>query len=217
MKMLKCFISYNRDFCNKLEQKFAAFFSEPSPVLELKKILEECVDGLPDGASILEPGGIDRPQLKKSERYQYEGLDVEERSTCYDVYDSFYVRSIEEPLPKKYDLIVSRALLEHVPDNRRAFRAMGDGLKVGGKMVHFIPCGNHPYSLLTRLVGNRLQKILIKLIKPQSQKTGYKVYFNYCSPRKIRSLLEGNSVHVLHSQSYWGASEYFKFFVPFFF
>jgi 2-polyprenyl-3-methyl-5-hydroxy-6-metoxy-1,4-benzoquinol methylase len=128
-------------------------------------------------------GGIDRPLLEKSTTYRYIGLDIEHRDSCEEVYDQFIVQSVEHPLPGQFDLIISRTLLEHVPDNRKSFQSMANALKPGGSMVHYIPCGFHPYSLATRLVGHRLQNILIRKLRPGAASvTGYKAFYHKCTP-----------------------------------
>ena len=70
---------------------------------------------------MLEIGGIDRPLLERSSRFRYDGLDIEYREQCEDIYDNFYVQSTEKSIENKYDLIISMTLLEHVRDNDASF------------------------------------------------------------------------------------------------
>jgi hypothetical protein len=39
-------------------------------------------------------GGIDRPLLKRSDEYEYVGIDIEEQPTCYEKYDTFIFQSL---------------------------------------------------------------------------------------------------------------------------
>lgn len=166
---------------------------------------------------ILEVGGSSRPFLPKGSGAEYVGLDIDQVVSNTGVYDRWMVRSVEEPIPGTYDLVFSAYLLEHVPDNRRSMANMAGCLEPGGHLICVFPCGCHPYSLATRLVGNRMQQWLIRVLRPESLgRTGYPVHFDQCTPGAFGKLLEQNGLQVEKQVIAWGASSYFDFFVPFF-
>lgn len=164
---------------------------------------------------VLEVGGIDRPFLKKGSGFEYVGMDVEHRPKCDEVYDEFHVQSIEESLAGQFDLIISRMVLEHVPDNEKSWAVIFACLKPGGKAIHIFPSGLHPYSMATRLVGNRLQRKLIGLYRPTAKDiTGYPAYYDNCNPSKLEKLLTRKGYSNIDLRVNYSASEYFNFFFP---
>ena len=178
----------------------------------MKRMQEDLDRGL---KRVLEAGGIDRPLLCRGQGYLYVGLDVEHREACDHLYDEFLLQSIESPIPGAYDLIVSMTMLEHVPDNRASMVSMYAALRPGGRMHHYVPSANHPYSLLLRLIPTRVQNILIKQLRPEyAGKTGYAVHFDHCTAQKMRRLLQEVGFSDIDIQTGYRANDYFSFFVP---
>lgn len=216
MQFARKLIDANRSASQWVVQRFPSFFEAPNSISELERQLSRVIWARAD-CRILECGGIDRPLLEKSPQYEYDGLDIEYQPTCKEVYDHFFVQSVEEELPGRYDLIISKTLIEHVPDNRKTWTSIFQGLVPGGETLHYIPCKNHPYSLATRLVGNKLQRKLIRLIRAEHQAvTGYKTFFDRCTPRALRRELERQGFKEISVQPYWDAEDYFAFFFPVF-
>lgn len=90
-------------------------------------------------------------------------------------------------------------------------------LKPGGVSVHLFPLGSNPSSILTRMVGNKLQKKLISIIKPNSVAvTGYPVYFDKCDSVSLKRFFKENCAIKYRVKYFYGASEYFYFFFPFY-
>ena len=216
--MLKSFIQINRRWCDAFSSKFSGLFwpehtrawFEEAVKAEIKRLKSY---GKP--FSILEVGGIDRPFLEKGKGFEYVGMDIERRPQCDEVYDCFFVQSIEEPLEKQYDLILSRMVLEHVPNNTRSWASIHRALKPGGKAIHIFPSGYHPFSLVTRLVGNHWQKRLIRLFRPSAASvTGYPAFYNRCSPHALRHTLRQSGFVEADLRTNYAATGYFKFFFP---
>lgn len=186
--MLKRFVHYNRKAVRWLEGRYPKTFGGPSFVDDLRAVVLSDISALSPSV-VLEVGGINRPLLKKSSVYQYVGLDIEEQASCHGVYDQFIVQSVERTLPVSADLILSMTLMEHVPDNAAAVRSMFSALRDGGATHHYIPSKWHPYAVATRIVSPRMQKRLIKLLRPETvDVTGYPTFFNYCSPKAMSAL-----------------------------
>ncbi len=191
---------------------------EDDVVSDMRELLLESLEARSDQEGktrILEVGGTSRPFLPRDDKYLYHGLDIDDTSATDEKYDHFHLQSVAEPIDGEYDLIFSKYLLEHVDDNTAAFKAMANCLSEGGEMVHLIPCGWHPYSVATRLIGNRMQRMLIRILRPESVGfTGYPAFYDSCTVNGIRRQLEQNGLEVETLKPYWGASEYFAFFVP---
>jgi SAM-dependent methyltransferase len=213
MSMVRRLATANRERCRALERRFPRFFATPSYLRELERRIERDLDQTP--GDVLEVGGIDRPLLKKNERYTYDGLDVEERERCHQIYDTFLVQSIEEPLDRYYQLVFSTTVLEHVPDNRAAFESMYRALVPGGTIHHYTPSKNHPYALCLRLVGPRLQRLLIRHLRPNAVAvTGYPAFFDYCTPKQMRELALRTGFSDVDVKPYYRGTDYFAFFIP---
>jgi len=215
-RLIKRSADWNREICDGLCRKFPRSFGSESYVDELmKRINETLVSEKP--STVLEVGGIDRPLLRKGHGYRYDGLDIEERESCYAIYDEFLVQSIEAPVGGGYDMIVSITLLEHVPENSAAIKNIYDALKPGGITHHYIPAKGHPYALALRLVGPVWQKRLIRLLRSQTVNvTGYPTYFDHCSVREMKTLFEENGFADIEIRAFYRANDYFAFFIPFY-
>ena len=212
-RSLRQFVNSNRSICRSLENRFTKQDSSTGYRSLLLARINAAVG--PNTNSILEVGGIDRPLLRKSPQYRYLGLDLDATESCERIYDTFMIGSIESPLKVTVDMIISITLLEHVPDNRSAMRSIFNGLNPGGSMHHYLPSANHPYAICLRLVGPRLQRLLIRWLRPGSQEvTGYPAYFDHCTPRKMLHLCESTGFQQIQVKSLYDASDYFAFFVP---
>jgi hypothetical protein len=215
---MKSFILANKDFCEKLVGWFPIFFrDEGGHKARLKTKLDElCITHNPK--TLMDVGSANRPMLERSPDYVLTGLDIEELEGCDDLYDIFVVQSIEMPVQAKQDLIYSNAVLEHVPDNNAAIYSIYEGLNVGGTTAHYLPCKNHPYALILRVVGKRLQKVIIRKLRPWAslETTGYPTYFNYCSPGQMVRLFEKAGFSNVEIDVLYRANGYFKFFFPVF-
>jgi SAM-dependent methyltransferase len=215
--MVKSFIRANRKASEDLIQKFPSFFSisdsyNKELMLRIRRAIAR--DNKP---VILEAGGIDRPLLEKSDDYVYVGLDIENKERCYDVYDQFIVQSIEQPVDGCFDVIISKTLLEHVPDNKASIKSMYNSLKPGGTMHHYIPAKWHPYSIALRLVGPTLQRKLIARLRPAAvDVTGYQAFFNHCSVGQMKRLCKKAGFIDVDVKPYFRANDYFAFLVPMF-
>ena len=216
MGIIRRFISTNRKYSKMLEMKYPNFFKYASYRDELLRRITLSIEK--EGASnILEAGGIDRPLLSKSHGYEYNGLDIESRDKCYEIYDNFVIQSIEEPLAEKYDLIISITLLEHVPNNEASFSSIYSSLHPGGKTHHYVPSKWHPYAVALRMVGPTLQKKLIPILRPGTEDvTGYPAYFNHCSAHSMRKILVKCGFVDVDVKAFYRANDYFAFFTPLF-
>jgi SAM-dependent methyltransferase len=213
MTLLRRFIDWNRRHCYALVRRYPRFFHKRSYKDELLRRIRASLD---TGAkTVLEAGGIDRPLLARGAGFEYVGLDIEDKSTCYDIYDRFLVQSIEEPIDGSFDAIVSITLLEHVPNNRAAVARIFDALVAGGWTHHYVPGKGHPYALILRLVGPVWQKRLIAVTRAHSVgQTGYPTFFDHCTARRMAELFRRTGFEEIDVDVHYGANDYFSFFLP---
>ena len=217
MKILRLFVQANMRICAWLERTFPRAFAPKlggaTYLPDIKGLLQPIVAR--GGARILEVGGIDRPVLERDGTFVFAGLDIEHKERCDEVYDEFSVQSVEEPIAGEFDAIYSVTVLEHVPDNDASSRSMCAATAPGGWSIHYVPCRDHPYGLLLRLVGNSLQRRLLGLIaKGGRPMGGYPTYFDRCTPSAMKAAFVSAGYERVEIRPYYSPTPYFRAFVP---
>lgn len=213
--MIRKFITENRKICQYLVEKYPGYFgSEPYKRFLLHKI-QSTLDG-GEVEKVLEVGGIDRPLLRKSNSFEYHGMDIESKDKCFEIYDEFIVQSVEDQIEETYDLIISITLLEHVQNNTKSIQSMFFALQDGGVTHHYVPSRWHPYSVALRIVGPVMQKKLIPILRPQAKNSGYPAFFDLCTVSAMENAMQLQGFQNIESTAFYRASDYFAFFIPFF-
>jgi len=212
--LFKVFIEMNRRASRAFLRRFPRFAGNDDYRKPVVTALEDFVRKRKN-SRVLEAGGIDRPLLTKSSLFSYAGLDIEFREQCTEVYDMFIVQSIEEPLSQTFDLICSMTLLEHVRDTEKALRSMYNALAPGGLMVHYVPSGLHPYSIILRLLGPRLSLALLQKMHPDIiGQSGYPAFFNRCTVGSMARLCKKQGFSDITFTCFYRANFYFEVFFP---
>jgi hypothetical protein len=207
------FIAWNRRMGQAWAKRFPRFFAHPSYRDELVGRVQKTLECEPE--AVLEVGGADRPLLARGQGYRYDGLDIDGKEECYRVYDQFSVQSVEDEIKGPYGLVISFALLEHVPDNGASIGRIFDALTPGGDTHHYIPSKGHPYALALRLVGPALQRRLIRLVRPtRAHVTGYPTFFDRCSVREMGQNFRDKGFVDVDVRPFYRANDYFAFFLP---
>jgi len=177
---------------------------------------------LKEGLRVLEVGGGQNPCITAGMVRQFKlhvaGLDVSEdelRRAPSGSYHQIIVGDVARvPIPGTFDLILSRAVLEHVEDNRSALTNLAGALAEGGIMAHFIPCRYAPYAVLNLLLGNKLAKRLLWKIYPDRMGiSGFKAYYDRCVPSKMAAFCRDRGMEIIELTPYF-VSDYWKFFAP---
>ncbi|TAN40753.1 MAG: hypothetical protein EPN25_06580 [Nitrospirae bacterium] len=219
MSIIKDFVALNRKCSRSLEEKFPQSFGPDLPSYR-DELLSRISAGIKRGAvtRVLEIGGIDRPLLRKGSGFIYDGMDIETKDTCFNIYDKFIVQPVEKmQLTDTYDSIISITLLEHVTDNRSGIDRIFLSLTPGGEMHHYVPSKWHPYAVALRLVGPILQKKLIPVLRPGAESvSGYPAYFDHCTIPAMRRLLTERGFTDIRIKAFFRANDYFAFFTPLF-
>lgn len=214
--MLSKLVSFNVKLSEIVDRKIFRFTKEKSYVDQLSSYINEVINNCKP-CSVLEIGGIDKPLLQRSKDIRYDGLDIEHKEQYERIYDSFVVQSIEDPINNRYDLIISKAVLEHVNNNDASVKQMYQALRTGGHAIHYLPSKYHPYSIVLRLAGPKWQRRLIKALRPWAMSvTGYPAFFNKCSPKEMRKLFKSTGFDYVKIIPFFRANDYFRFFLPFY-
>ncbi|WP_419659012.1 putative methyltransferase, type 11 [Desulfosarcina variabilis str. Montpellier] len=126
--------------------------------------------------SICEIGGGANPVLNqiiiKKFNLDYSILDIsqEELEKVSDDYDKIKrdITSTNFNLNRKFDLIISKMLAEHISDAKQFHKNTKTILKKNGLAIHFFPTLYSPPFLLNLLIPNDLSKILLNFFSPRN-------------------------------------------------
>jgi len=80
------------------------------------------------------------------------------------------------------DLVISRALMEHLPDPRAAFAEIHRVLVPGGRYVGLAPNLGDYGSLVAKLTPNRLHPAIVRLVEGRAPKDTFPAWFR-CNTR----------------------------------
>lgn len=112
------------------------------------------------------------------------------------------------------DLVICRALLEHVRDVSAAFASISSILKLGGKAIIFVPSRNAVFARLNLLLPEKWKRWLLFTISPQSRShQGFRSYYDHCTPQDFKRMSKGYGLQVADYRCYYQSS-YFSFFFP---
>ena len=165
--------------------------------------------------TILELGGVSRPVLEKNKNYRYVGIDIDDEFIYDNFYNKFYCQSVEDELPEKGDLIFSKYLMEHVKDVKMSYENQLSALASNGRMIHLYPLGYHPFSLLNKLIGNKLARRVIPLIRKGSEGvTGYPAFYSLGNAYSLEKFFKKKKGIKVDFKYHYGAVDYFSFFFP---
>ncbi len=122
------------------------------------------------------------------------------------------------PLPDdKVDLLVSRTLLEHVPDVEGAVHEMARVLKSGGRTVHLLPCRYALFAIIARVVPFDLAKrVLHKLIPESRGVVEFDVHYDRAHPRSLERMFSRAGFREVEVECTWDQAAYFHAIFPLF-
>jgi ubiquinone/menaquinone biosynthesis C-methylase UbiE len=109
-----------------------------------------------------------------------------------------------------FDLIISRALLEHVTDNKSAFQEMSRILKPNGSMVHLIPARNSTFGIAARIFPFEKLKNLLHMSVPDAKgQVEFPIFYDKCTPKQMKDLLNELGFRKIGIEVCYYASGYF--------
>jgi 2-polyprenyl-3-methyl-5-hydroxy-6-metoxy-1,4-benzoquinol methylase len=174
------------------------------------------------GLRVLDVGGGKRPAISPERKHELGlyvvGLDVSDtelEQAPARAYDATIVGDIAAAtIPGQYDLVFSRAVLEHVENPAAAIVNMARILAPGGLMAHVMPCRNAPFAVINRGLGNRAARRLLFTIFPEKQEnSGFLAYYRHCTPSQLSRICRDAGLEVVNLTPYYN-SGYTSFFAP---
>ncbi|MBD1390892.1 class I SAM-dependent methyltransferase [Neiella sp. HB171785] len=115
------------------------------------------------------------------------------------------------------DLVISRSVMEHLPNNDVFAREMFRVLKPGGVCVHVLPGKNAPFSLLNRMLPNSWTQKLVNWAFPERRgELGFVAYYHRCAYPEIRNLFENSGFNLSQIRFRYYQSSYYVSVFPVF-
>jgi SAM-dependent methyltransferase len=184
---------------------------------------DSLIRALPDGATVLDLGGGRRcvyaGAVQPPGRVKLVAVDIsaEELALNGDVSET-RVADVAAGLPMpdgSVDLLLSRALLEHVQDVPVAIRHMARVLKPGGVALHLVPCRYSLFGLAARLLPFGPLVRLVHLVMPWTRgHVEFPVVYDHCYPQALEKEFRAAGFSRLESWITWAQPGYFEAVYP---
>jgi SAM-dependent methyltransferase len=183
------------------------------------------IGGLADGATVLDLGGGRRcvyaGAVHPPGRVKLVAVDIspEELALNTDVSET-YVADVTSGIPVptgSVDLILSRALLEHVSDVPAAIRHMARVLAPGGVALHLVPCRYSLFGTVARLLPLGPTVSIMTRVMPWAHgDVGFPVHYDRCYPQALEREFRAAGFFDVRSWTTWAQPGYFEAAYPLF-
>ena len=181
--------------------------------------------GLPEGATVLDLGGGRRcvyaASIPAGHRLRLVAVDVsaEELAANRDV-DETQVADVSRELPfpdSSVDLILSRALLEHIDGVPAAVDNMARVLRTGARTIHLVPCRYSLFAIAARTLPFDALLNLLHRVNPGSRgQVEFRVFYDHCDPETMRGLFLAAGFREVTIDVTWAQPGYFETLLPLF-
>lgn len=180
--------------------------------------------GLPRGSTAVDLGGGRRcvyaAAIPDRSGVRLVAVDVsaEELALNRDVDEAVVADAGHLPFPDgSVDAILSRTVLEHVPDVPGAAREMARVTRPGGTVLHFVPGRYALFALAARaLPFGPLLRILHAVSPATRGEVEFEVHYDHCHPAAIERAFRDAGFRRVRVAACWAAPGYFEPFVPLF-
>jgi ubiquinone/menaquinone biosynthesis C-methylase UbiE len=122
------------------------------------------------------------------------------------------------PLPLRdgaVDLVVTRSVLEHLPDNEAFVAETARVTRPGGAGVHVFPARFAPFAVINQLVPDRVARAVLHFVFPHwKSECGFPAHYHRCTADEMTAQMRrhGMEIEEIHLRYY--QSIYFKFLLP---
>jgi SAM-dependent methyltransferase len=180
---------------------------------------DEIFRSLPDGATVLDLGGGRRcvyaGSVQPRGRVKIIAVDVspQELALNNDVSETM-VADVAGGLPMppaSVDVVLSRALLEHVADVPAAIGHMARVLRPGGVALHLVPCRYSLFGIAARLLPFGPLVRLLHLVMPRTRgQVEFSVHYDHCYPQALEAEFRVAGFSKVESWITWAQPGYFE-------
>jgi SAM-dependent methyltransferase len=179
----------------------------------------ELIRAAPDGGVVLDLGGgrscIYAKEVEPPGRVRLIAVDIsrEELAFNVDVAETRVADVAEHlPVPDAFvDVILSRALLEHVNGVPAAIREMARALRPGGVALHLVPCRYSLFGMAARLLpfGPLLRLTLRFAPWLRNEGFGFPVHYDHCFPNALEREFREAGFSDVQLQVSWSCDSFF--------
>ena len=185
--------------------------------------VQERIRALPDGTVVVDVGGGRRCVYHHALRptIRLIAVDVSSSELALNPHaDEKVVADISRELPLQpgsADLVVSRAVLEHVSDVSAAARHMAAVLKPGGWTLHLFPGRYSLFGIAARLLPFKPLLRALHAVMPQTiDQVEFDVHYDRGTPDQIERVFRESGFTDVSTQVTWAQPEYFEPLFPLF-
>jgi SAM-dependent methyltransferase len=115
------------------------------------------------------------------------------------------------------DLIMARAVIEHLHDNGAFLVNANRALREDGRLIVTFASKHAPFALLNQILPQRVSEwLLSRLVPGTSGLLGFKAFYDRATYREFKRLLVNSGFEVESAYASFFSAGYFRFFVPLF-
>ena len=221
---LRSMIDANVRWCQATQQRLR-LPSDKTLWQEFEDEAAALIRALPDEAVVLDLGGGRRcvyaSAVVPPGRMRLIAVDIsaEELALNRDVAETYAADvAVGLPVPdRSVDLVLSRALLEHVDGVYAAVQHMARVLKPGGVALHFVPCRYSLFGTAARVLPfGPLLQLTHKVMPSTRDGIGFEVHYDHCYPQALENGFRAAGFRDVQLQLTWACPDYFTAFYPLF-
>ncbi len=140
------------------------------------------------------------------------GVDLEEPKGAIPeiTYIKGNISSIDV-MGNSVDVVISRAVLEHVPDPGAVFKEISRVLKPGGSFILLVPNLTDYVSLISMIIPNRFHKQIVSKTEGRNMDDVFPAYYKANTYSSIKALSESNGFGIAEFQYLGQEPTIFKF------
>ena len=113
------------------------------------------------------------------------------------------------------DLVMGRAVIEHLHDTASFLRSANRALREDGRLIVTFASKNAPFAVLNRILPRRVsQWLLAHLVPGTSGLLGFEVYYDRASFGEFKQSLTDAGFEIEEEYASYFSSGYYRFFVP---
>lgn len=222
MSLFSSLIAFNRRCCRIIEHTLPAGFTRHLHTT-YKFEVARLIDRRPGQVVVDIGGGKECPFLRfitDREAHCVIALDCspEELRANAEIENKVVADAAGPSLPfasHSVDLVVSRSVVEHLPDNEAFFKNCAEVLRPGGMLVHTFPGRFAPFAMLNQILPNWTTRRLIRIFHPQwIDSCGYPAHYDLCYYSAIRDVLHREGFRDAQFTFRYYQSIYFDFCLP---
>ena len=220
--MLASFFAWNTRYSKALEKRFNWETDQPFWE-EFSQLVASAASAVQADGVVVDIGGGRRciwiDAVPNRVHVVAVDIDPDELAANPDVEDC-RVGDVSKGLPlaeSEADLIVSRALLEHVDGVPDAVRFMARALKPGGRTLHLVPARYSLFGLAARLGPFQTLRNLLHLAKPESKgQVEFPVFYDHCTATDLTEAFRNTGFRTVNVRVCYAQSNYFYAVIPLF-